>query len=105
MSSAFSFFLVLLLTVGSKAMAHEGGDKDNNCPMSQTFASMGAVFNYNSRVGKEQKVAMDIAIQDLLSRNYSTKVVLQVKDSQGNSARAISAGKLSIFSYGTTYIS
>ena len=92
--------MVLLFTLESKAiMAREGGD-NNNCPMRQTFTSIGAVFYYNSRLGKEQKVAMDIAIQDLHSLNCSTKLVLRLKDSQGNSARATSAGKLSIFSNG-----
>ena len=101
MSRALSFYMVLLFTLESKAiMALEGGD-NNNFPMRQTFASIGAVFYYNSRLGKEQKVSMDIAIQDLHSLNCSTKLVLQLKDSQGNSARATSAGKLSIFSDST----
>ena len=71
--------MVLLFTLESKAiMALEGGD-NNNFPIRQTFASIGAVFYYNSRLGKEQKVAMDIAIQDLHSLNCSTKLVLQLK--------------------------
>ena len=79
MSRALSFFMVLLFTLESKAiMALEGGD-NNNFPIRQTFASIGAVFYYNSRLGKEQKVAMDIAIQDLHSLNCSTNLVLQLK--------------------------
>jgi hypothetical protein len=92
MSPALSFFLVLLLMVASKSMALEG---DNNfCPTTKMVASVGAVFYYNSRVGREQKVAMDLAVQDLLRLSCSKQLVLQLKDSHGNSARATSAGKL-----------
>lgn len=91
MSPGLSFFLVLLLTVASKSMALEG---DNNCPTTKMVASVGAVFYYNCRVGREQKVAMDLAVQDLLRLSCSKQLVLQLKDSHGNSAQATSAGKL-----------
>jgi len=83
-SLSFCFLVLLLLTaVGSKAMK------------TKTAASVGAVFDYNSRVGKEQKVAMDLAVQDLHRLNCSKQLVLQPKDSHGNSAQATFAGKLS----------
>jgi hypothetical protein len=59
MCGGLSFFLVLLLmAVGSKVRISEG-----YCPTTKRVASVGAVFYYNSRLGKEQKVAVDIALQ------------------------------------------
>jgi hypothetical protein len=98
MSGGLSFFLLLLLTVGSKAITPEGGG-EKNCPSTETAASVGAVFYYSSRVGKEQKVAMDMAVQDLHHLNCSKQLALQLKDSHGNPARAISAGKFSNFNF------
>lgn len=91
MSRGLSFFLVLLLAMASKSMARKG---ESNCPMTKTVADVGAVFYYNSRVGREQKVAMDLAVQDWNRLTCSKQLVLQLKDSHGNSAQATSAGKL-----------
>jgi hypothetical protein len=55
----WSFFLPAVVAVGSKGRISEG-----YCATTKRVASVGAVFNYNSRVGKEQKVAVDIALQD-----------------------------------------
>ncbi|KAG7941464.1 hypothetical protein I3843_16G044700 [Carya illinoinensis] len=88
-----SFFLVLLLlmAVASKSFAREG-ETNMNCPMRKAVhhVNAGAVLYYDSRMGKEQKVAMDMAARDLHRLNCSTHVVLHLKDSHGNSARATS---------------
>ncbi|KAI5354468.1 hypothetical protein L3X38_007363 [Prunus dulcis] len=72
MSGGLSFFLVLLSLSGF------------------TPARVGCVIDHSSRVGKEQKVAMEMAIQDL-SKSICARVDLHLKDSQGNSARATAA--------------
>ncbi|GMY28678.1 glutamate receptor 2.5-like [Fagus crenata] len=80
MSSGLSFFMVFLLTVGSEATAREDGDK---CPLTQTVTTCKYrccfSFYYNP------------PDQDFHRLNCSKMVVLQLKDSQGNSARATSA--------------
>ncbi|PQQ15592.1 glutamate receptor 2.9-like [Prunus yedoensis var. nudiflora] len=91
MSSSLSFYLVLLLLVGSAKASGRG----NKCQMTQqTIAGIGGVVDYGSRVGKEQKIAMKMAIQDLF-HSTCARLDLHLKDSQGNSAGAI-AGAINL---------
>ncbi|XP_062023537.1 glutamate receptor 2.7-like isoform X1 [Rosa rugosa] len=80
--------LVLLLLVNS-ALANGRGDR---CQKTQQHrvARIGAVVDFTSRVGKEQRIAMDLAIQDLLHSSCLT-VNLDLRDSQGNSAKSTAA--------------
>ncbi|KAL6212460.1 hypothetical protein ACLB2K_017680 [Fragaria x ananassa] len=77
--------LVLLLPVSS-LLANGRGDNIQR----HRVATIGAVVDFTSRVGKEQRIAMDLAIQDLLHSNCLT-VNLDLRDSQGNSAKSTSA--------------
>ncbi|KAK8646601.1 hypothetical protein V6N13_120381 [Hibiscus sabdariffa] len=52
---------------------------------------IGAVIDYSSRVGREQGVAMEIALQDFYPSTCWIQLVLRFKDSQGSSARAASS--------------
>ncbi|KAH0989948.1 hypothetical protein GBA52_001431 [Prunus armeniaca] len=92
MSSSLSFYLVLLLLVVGSAKASGRGNK---CQITQqTIAGIGVVVDYSSRVGKEQKIAMKMAIQDLF-HSTCARLDLHLKDSQGNSAGAI-AGAINL---------
>ena len=54
-------------------------------------AIIGAIVDLSSRVGKEEKVAMEMAIEDFQNRTNQS-LVLQVKDSQGKPIHAAVAG-------------
>ncbi|CAL8996363.1 unnamed protein product [Prunus brigantina] len=91
MSSSLSFYLVLLLLVGSAKASGRG----NKCQITQQkIAGIGVVIDYSSRVGKEKKIAMKMAIQDLF-HSTCARLDLHLKDSQGNSAGAI-AGAINL---------
>ncbi|KAI9201335.1 hypothetical protein LWI28_021772 [Acer negundo] len=71
--------LLLLMVVGSKGKA-----KDNEW-------HIGGVIDYSSRVGKEQMIAMQMAVQDFhRSACCKLQLVLHFKDSRRNLARAAS---------------
>lgn len=89
MLRGLSFFLVLLLFVSSV----KANGTEEKCQVTQQItARIGCVIDLSSRVGKEQKIAMEMAVQDLF-KSTCAKVDLHLKDSQGNSARATAAGK------------
>ena len=74
-------------------MALEG---ENSCSMDHTrqiIGSIGGVFYSSSRVGKEQKIAMELAIQDF-HRSTCSKLLSDIRDSHGSSALAVSAGNM-----------
>lgn len=88
------FSLVFLVfIVGSKSMAMEG---EASCSMEDTLqitGSIGGVFDCSSRKGKEQKIAMELALQDFYLSTCS-KLLSNIRDSYGSSALAVSAGIL-----------
>ncbi|KAJ6679111.1 hypothetical protein OIU79_018970 [Salix purpurea] len=92
MSPLLSFFLVLLLLLESKATAIEAGD---NCSLitHRITGKVGGVFNYSSRAGKEQKVAMEMAVEDYFRSSCSQQLTLQLEDSGGDSSTVASASK------------
>lgn len=60
---------------------------------------IGASFvDNNTRIGKEEMVAMEMAIEDICNQTNHC-LALQVKDSQGEAALATLAGMLCRFSY------
>ncbi|GMN24408.1 hypothetical protein TIFTF001_047653 [Ficus carica] len=82
-----SVFLLVFLLAGSKANINDGQD----C----LVARIGGVIEYSSRVGKEQKIAIEMAAQDLIFINNSptcTTLDLHLQDSRGNPARATASG-------------
>lgn len=54
-----------------------------------------------SLLGKIEQASIVLAMEDfyLVHQNYTTKVVLHIKDSMGNSVKAASAGKCSALRY------
>jgi hypothetical protein len=54
--------------------------------------SIGAVLDLVSLMGKHQKIAMEIAVEEFNNHLSSSKLDLQIKDSHGNSAQVISSG-------------
>ncbi|KAH8488047.1 hypothetical protein H0E87_023931 [Populus deltoides] len=90
MSPLLFFFLVLPLLLESKAKAIEAGD---NCSLitHQITGKIGGVINYSSRLGKEQKVAMEMAVEDYFRSSCSKQLTLQLEDSGGDSSRVASA--------------
>ncbi|KAB2619390.1 glutamate receptor 2.5-like [Pyrus ussuriensis x Pyrus communis] len=87
MFRGLSSFLVLLLLVSSV----KASGREKKCQVTQQItARIGCVIDLSSRVSKEQKIAMEMAVRDLF-KSTCAKVDLQLKDSQGNSARATAA--------------
>ncbi|KAF7817496.1 glutamate receptor 2.7-like [Senna tora] len=83
-------FLMLLVSswIWTKANAGERGSI--NCLGSPpNIVKIGAVIDFTSRLGKEQKIAMEIAVQDV-NRLTSSKLVLKFHNSGGNPATAVS---------------
>ncbi|XWS25609.1 hypothetical protein CRYUN_Cryun27aG0082500 [Craigia yunnanensis] len=66
--------------------------KEDGCVMKrERTRRIGGVVDYRSRAGKEQRIAMEMAIQDFHRSTCSNQLVLRFKDSQGGSARAASS--------------
>lgn len=85
----FSCFLCLLLLAESSTTI---SSESEVCPpwvIRGGRVSVGVVIDESSRVGKEQKIAMKMAVRDL---RHCLNLVLHVKDLHGNSALAASAG-------------
>ncbi|KAH8488050.1 hypothetical protein H0E87_023934 [Populus deltoides] len=86
-----SFCMLWLLVAVSKTNADEpAGD---HCPLARhIMGNIGGVIDYRySRVGKEQKVAMEMAVEDFARSSCSKQLVLQLEDSRGDSAGAASS--------------
>jgi hypothetical protein len=56
--------------------------------------SIGVVLDLDSLMGKQHKIAMEIAVQEFNNQLSSSKLDLQIKDSHGNSAQVIASGKV-----------
>lgn len=86
------FFLLgcILLLQASKGLPDDS--KNHNC---HVLGRIGGVIYQSSRIGREQKIAMEMAIHDFEKRSLNcSKLVLHPKDLDLNSAGAVSAGKL-----------
>ncbi|RVW42942.1 Glutamate receptor 2.7 [Vitis vinifera] len=70
---------VLLLSPAAAAADHGGTSHSND--------SIGVIVDYGSRVGKEEKVAMELAIDDFYKKT-NQRLVLHSRDSQGDPLRA-----------------
>lgn len=88
-----SFCMLSLLVAVSKTNADEAAG--DHCPLARhIMGNIGGVIDYRySRVGKEQKVAMEMAVEDFARSSCSQQLVLQLEDSRGDSARALSSSK------------
>ncbi|KAF8410064.1 hypothetical protein HHK36_002586 [Tetracentron sinense] len=76
--------LLQVLLHQSKAIANEGRDD-------QFVGTIGGLVDYSSRVGKEEKTAMQMAAKDFY-RSTGSQLLLHLRDSYGDSAPAISTG-------------
>ncbi|KAF8406315.1 hypothetical protein HHK36_008401 [Tetracentron sinense] len=92
-SHVLYLFLVFLLLSRTKSTATTDGATEPPTTQQVIIGTIGAIVDYSSRMGKEQKTAMEMAVQDFYdSTGY--KMVLHLRDSYGHSARAASAGKV-----------
>jgi hypothetical protein len=57
---------------------------------------IGAIIDSSSRIGKEQKVALEMAVEDFYEVNNQS-LLLQIEDSHGEPIRAGLAGKFFIY--------
>ncbi|XP_077228734.1 glutamate receptor 3.3-like [Tasmannia lanceolata] len=54
-------------------------------------ANIGAIIDANSHIGREEKIAMEIAIQDFNNSSPTTRLALHISDSSGSPLQAVSA--------------
>lgn len=97
-----SIVLNLLILSGSKATIIT--NKCSAATKRAVAAKIGGVVDYTTRIGKEQKIAMEVALEDYInnfdsSASACSKLDLHIKDSQGNPARAAATGTIYIFIY------
>ncbi|PIN16448.1 Glutamate-gated kainate-type ion channel receptor subunit GluR5 [Handroanthus impetiginosus] len=78
---SLSFFVESKTSLISEACPNQDED-----PI--TTVRIGVVIDQTSRLGREQKIAMELAVHDF---HHCRNLVLHLKDSHGNSARAASA--------------
>ncbi|KAG4379853.1 hypothetical protein GLYMA_16G061900v4 [Glycine max] len=79
------FVWQLMLTWSRVLLAHER----SHC----SKMSIGAVLDLSSQMGKHQKIAMQIALQEF-NRSSCSKLDLKIKNSQGNSAQTVASGNV-----------
>ncbi|XP_060673010.1 glutamate receptor 2.7 [Ziziphus jujuba] len=87
MSNGLSFFLGLLVVVvlaPSKAT-------NNVVDIQKEVVGIGRVMDYSSRVGKEQKVAMEIALRHTSPSNSTAQLGLRYHDTSPNSTSPVTA--------------
>ncbi|KAL8141129.1 hypothetical protein V2J09_007150 [Rumex salicifolius] len=84
----FHLLLLLLLLSSTSASSRH---RDSHCPINKNpTRTIAAVLDLRSRMGKEQAIAMKIAIRDI-NRLTCTNLTLHVSDSHRNSGQAILA--------------
>ncbi|KAJ4841542.1 hypothetical protein Tsubulata_001750, partial [Turnera subulata] len=95
-----SLVFLFLLFVASKA-TEKGETYTPHCTFNhqRVLGSVGGVIDYSSRVGKELRIAIEMAVQDFSnSNNCSKQLALWLEDSSGSLAKAASASKASLLS-------
>lgn len=75
--------IIIILSYGAGAGAEN----------QKTVTNVGAIVNLKSRMGKEQKTAMDIAADNFNNLSKTHSVLLHFRDSDGDPLYAASAGK------------
>nr|XP_043639502.1 glutamate receptor 2.9-like [Erigeron canadensis] len=74
------------------SFVHANHNNALSCPNSQHLVgAIGGVIEQSSRVGREQKIAMEMAVNNFCRMNNDTCScpILYLKDSQGNPARSV----------------
>ncbi|KAI7743773.1 hypothetical protein M8C21_005718, partial [Ambrosia artemisiifolia] len=88
------FSTCLLLLIGGfvlkMCIVHANHGKTQKCLKHQLVGdAIGGVLELNSRIGREQKIAMEMALHDFCTTiDTCSCPILHIKDSQGNSARS-----------------
>lgn len=82
----FLFFYVLISLVLINVYQDEATTIDNQ------VISVGAIIDVNSRIGKEQQIAMDIAARSYNSTSKTYKLALYFRNSAENPLKAITLG-------------
>lgn len=75
------------------SLFENGSSSNHSATKSCQEFSLGAIVDYSSRAGKEERVAMKIAIDALRVRSICPCPALRVKDSHGDTGQAINAGR------------
>ena len=86
------FFSLLALDLLFLQMATADGGTDS-IEKADVKGSIGAILDYSSRIGKEEKVAMEMAIEEFISQYSNQHIDLLINDSQGEPIQAALAGK------------
>lgn len=92
-STSFLFFIGAFVL--EMSIVHANHENFQNCWKSQ-HAGIGVMVEKSSRIGREQTIAMEMAIHDMcrITKSACSCPILHVKDSQGNPARSVYEGKL-----------
>lgn len=86
---SFTAFLALVLLLSQKATADNG--RNTALGIDNVRGILGAIVDNSTRIGKEQKVAMEMAIEDFYDKT-SESYALHMKNSHGEPYRAALAG-------------
>lgn len=81
--------IVFLLLI----IVHSGVAQNAAKPGADEF-HVGVILDLGSMVGKEARTSIALAVEDFYAvhKNYSTRLVLHIRDSRGNNVQAASAG-------------
>ncbi|CAA2970198.1 glutamate receptor -like isoform X1 [Olea europaea subsp. europaea] len=85
-------YFLLIFSAGFMQAEAKENKKRCNCPgdCPHIFGRIGSVIDQSSRVGKEQKIAIQMAVDDYTQWLNCSKLDLHIKDSNGKFARAAS---------------
>ncbi|KAL6314717.1 hypothetical protein AAG906_027064 [Vitis piasezkii] len=86
------FFSLLVLDLLFLQMATADGGTDS-IEKADVKGSIGAILDYSSRIGKEEKVAMEMAIEEFNSQYSNQHIDLLINDSQGEPIQAALAAR------------
>lgn len=95
----FSLFFIVLLLISSNGIPPTNANYyDALKEHRHKEFSLGAIVDYNSRAGKEEKVAIKMAMEDFFGHILSYRPTLHVMNSRGDPVQAASSGEsFSIF--------
>ena len=96
-------FMAILLFVAIKTSTHGNAEITEG---SHGKRVIGAIIDSSSRIGKEQKVALQMAVEDFYEVSNQS-LLLQIEDSHGEPIRAGLAGKsmyFLVFFYGLIFL-
>lgn len=88
---SFTLILALILLLSQKATADHGRNISTALGTDNVRGIIGAIVDNSTRIGKEQKVAMEMAIEDVYERTNEI-YDLHMKNSHGEPSRAALAG-------------